>query len=346
MKKKNSDLYKGFTLVEMLIVMAIFMVLFGMGIAAFSGLRNTVLVNENSQNLQQDIRWAQRAAILLKRESDEKWLYGVGIDLRNIAIDGNYTVFKWCSPFNEYADGNNYTSSDFPNYDPEEGSGTLGPSNGNLDSDGDNLPEYYSDETGKCPQTAFSDTPSGELVEIENRASANEVNTDPTEIEFPLDIGLDYGSALSDTSSSSGINNPEWPAFVVFESITGKTFFYNYQGALLNYEADTGAATDPIDVGIAIVVPNHESGVLIKISHDSGKVTSEGVDESRISTFIFFQTPDDDNPPGGSTGGGTDIIIQPPSTSGGGTDGGKEDGSDGGKDSGGSSSGTDFAEEN
>jgi prepilin-type N-terminal cleavage/methylation domain-containing protein len=95
--KKFKDSHAGFTLIELIIVMAIVMLLFGLSWAAFFGLRTTMLLNQSAENIKVNLEYAQRSAMLLTRESGEGWVYGIGVDLRSISENKGYTVFKWCA---------------------------------------------------------------------------------------------------------------------------------------------------------------------------------------------------------------------------------------------------------
>ncbi|MBN2100324.1 type II secretion system protein [Candidatus Dojkabacteria bacterium] len=101
---KNND---GYTLIELLVVMAIISALFLVSWAGFYGLNTTMRLRQASENMKSDIVYAQRAAMLLKRDVGENWVSGIGIDLRdmyNNDDDLRYTLFKWCSSSPNYVD--------------------------------------------------------------------------------------------------------------------------------------------------------------------------------------------------------------------------------------------------
>lgn len=112
-KKRNT--IAGYTLLEMLLVMAIVVVLGAFGVGGFIGVRETMVAKENVEILQQDIRSARLNSMLLEKGSDENWLYGVGIDLESLNSDGEYVFFKWCSPFEDF--GDELTKSELPGWD-------------------------------------------------------------------------------------------------------------------------------------------------------------------------------------------------------------------------------------
>lgn len=101
----------GYSIVEMLVVMAILTVLMSLAWAGFYGMRTSMLVIQNMETLRADIVNAQRSAMLLDRSSGEMWIYGIGVDMSSLDDGSNtYTVFKWCSPdptYQNFDDGAN-----------------------------------------------------------------------------------------------------------------------------------------------------------------------------------------------------------------------------------------------
>lgn len=98
---------KGFSLVELLIVMAIIGTLFLLSWNAFYGLRKTMQLKQVSENMRSELRYTQRSAMFVRRSPNENWVNGVGIDLTGMLDnDGKltYTVFKWCSSSPTYVD--------------------------------------------------------------------------------------------------------------------------------------------------------------------------------------------------------------------------------------------------
>ena len=187
--------YTAFTLLEMLVVMGIMMILMGMTFTSFYGLQDTVKMNEYMLNMEQDIRLVQRASMLLERNTEENWLYGLGIDFSKLEEDGKYITFKWCTPFEDYGDAS--TRSKVPGY--KEGDLTL---------DRAKLP-IGDIETGLC-----------------------------TEVEDTLKILSGYTTELTPPKSTVQYNSNV--RYVVFESVTGRAFFYDAGGNLLNYSIIEG----------------------------------------------------------------------------------------------------------
>ncbi len=175
---------KGFTLVEMLIVMAIAILLMGLGFISVSGLRESYLEHNFTVGLEDDLRYAQRAAMFMERGEGDNWVYGVGIDFRNIESAGTYDIFRWCSEFTDYSDGVEKMSSELP-------------------ANGSKLPfNSASDDAAICKGTE-------KVIPIEGR--------------------------LSSAPYYEGVIIKGNVAIVLFESMTGRAFFYDENGNLLNY---------------------------------------------------------------------------------------------------------------
>ena len=100
--------FKAYSLMEMLVVMSIMIIILGVGITSYMSLAEATRFNEDVASLEHDILLTQRASMLLEKSPDERWLYGIGIDLSQIN-EGQYTFFKWCSEFNDF--GNEKTKA-------------------------------------------------------------------------------------------------------------------------------------------------------------------------------------------------------------------------------------------
>jgi hypothetical protein len=192
-------------------------------------------MNEYMLNMEQDIRSVQRAAMLLQRNTEENWLYGLGIDFSQLDPDGKYIPFKWCTPFPDYGDAS--TRGKVPGY--SEGDGTL---------DGAKLPIPVGDiETGLC--TDFGDT---------------------------LKILPGYTTDLNMPKSTVQFNSSV--RYVVFESVTGRAFFYDSQGILQNYSIVDGQVvieSDPSSVkelDFTITSLGAAAPRTIRVHHLSGRI--------------------------------------------------------------------------
>lgn len=153
--RKSLRRYEGFTLLEVLVVMSIVIILGGLGLYAFGGLRDTLLVNQSFVDIEQNVLQIKQDAMLTQKDADEGWVYGIGIDFRNVDEDGKYSYFKWCSGFDEF--GNPKTRSEIPGYDGESA----------LTSDNGYLPvsNTLNDCTGSIPGIApYSGVETGTLL--------------------------------------------------------------------------------------------------------------------------------------------------------------------------------------
>ena len=270
-KTLNHNFYFGFTLVEILVVMAIIMVLGGLGFSSLSGLQRTVRLNEYTATFEQQISDIQRAAMLLERDSDENWLYGLGIDLTETIgteSDGSFTAFKWCSRHKDY--GSNDTKAKIPNYNLRGAaaldglcigkSGVLAEGTGCLTIEKD-----YS--TASC-----ADITEPKLVLLSGYGTGTEAplsNIEVVKVEpecTPSTSGLDITAAR----------------YILFESVSGRTFFYDSFGNIINYAwgPTDGSLDESCVQDLVIKIKPLDSRAVsstrcIKITKLGGKVTSE-----------------------------------------------------------------------
>ena len=108
--------YKAFTLVEMIVVILVMIILFTIGARTFLSLSRANAVHEATVTITQDIRGAQRSAMMLERNPNERWLYGIGIDFRGITdpVNPSYSIFKYCAEENHFDLDNELHTSDVP----------------------------------------------------------------------------------------------------------------------------------------------------------------------------------------------------------------------------------------
>lgn len=202
-----------------------------MTFGSFNGLQNTIKMNEYMLSLEQDIRAVQRSSMLLERDPDEHWLYGLGIYFSGVEDGtGSYKVFKWCSEYPNY--GSPKTKSELPAYNPEE---LIGGALRNAW-----LPYTDIDSVSKCIEEG--------LVTL----SGYDVSLTPPEVTIATNNNIRY---------------------VVFESISGRAFFYGVSGELINYTSEGILVDDPANFEIAFTPSGTGRIRKITVGHLSGKIT-------------------------------------------------------------------------
>jgi type II secretory pathway pseudopilin PulG len=221
--------YQAFTMVEMLIVMAIIIMLFAMVMTSFSGMQDSITLTDSSYSFEQDVHYAQRSSLFLKREPNERWIYGIGIDLSGLSVDGTYKLFKWCSPFNdfdsnaEYSDGTKDTRmiSEFPSFESLKNLNVdyLGKKNGSIATS-------YTSSTDYCGKCVVNDCRSNEELIRMNDFGDTRIGSNIT-VSY-----LDNNNAVIVPSATSS-------TYLLFESVTGRAFVYGANGLLQNYYQDS-----------------------------------------------------------------------------------------------------------
>ncbi len=206
--------YSAFTLIEMLIVMAIVIVLFAVGISSTTGIMATYSSNNAISTIKDDLRYAQRSAMFLDRDFDENWIYGIGIDFTDIN-NGNYRLFKWCSAEPNYSPDIDEMNTELPSWD---GGTNFEDSNGHLPGTKFNV------EAGSKCQNSYEET-----IEIKRKF------TEATTKQI-----MQSDNIMFSRVSVSGTT----PSYIVYESMTGRAFIYDANGNLLNYDPPSGADDD------------------------------------------------------------------------------------------------------
>lgn len=232
LQKSRVEKYQAFTLLEMLLVLAILSILGSVSISAFSGLQSSVSVNQETENISQDVRNLQRSSILLTRDENERWLYGLGIDFSKYTDTGTYTLFKWCSPYDDY--GATQTESDIPGYDGNSLSST-------------DLP------------TADYSTDCSKGIGLSRLVKYGETYITDMDLH-PRIVSRGY------------YDQPI--AYVLFESISGRAFFYDKSGKLINYDSTTGNLVSS-PVNFVIQLSTNETIKTITVKNLSGKISIE-----------------------------------------------------------------------
>ena len=200
-----------FSLIEMLIVMTVIILLLSMSIIGIRSTRSTIDMTETYASVVSDIRNARTSALLLQRDSEDRWIYGIGIDFGDIA-NNRLNTFKWCAPFFEYGQG--YSDSALPNFDPDQAGGT--PGLGDL-----KIPTAYTADG--CRRTGCDpDNPT---------LACNTITK----------LGGVFGEdEFKNTNVSVNLTGGGNVRFALFEALSGRVFFYDQSGHLINFDS-TGA---------------------------------------------------------------------------------------------------------
>lgn len=231
----------------MLVVMSILIIFMGMSFSSFGGLQNTIKMNEYVLTLEQNVVNIQRAAMLLARGADENWIYGLGIDFSNVKTDGKYRAFKWCSPFEDYGDIT--TKSYIPGFNP---SYTIG--------------------------TALGFGTNGYLPTVTSSTYNYSICNDVGKSSL---VGLSgYETSLTPPSGAINLHtyNGKEIRYVLFESVSGRTFFYDSDGKVINYDLNGNPLPDPINWEVIINPTSGGNTKSIVIENLSGRVTSSNVE--------------------------------------------------------------------
>ncbi len=226
-------------------VISIMLVLMTMSVVVFRSLIDSFSINEVSLTIAQDIRSTQRAAMLLDRESDERWLYGIGIDFSRIKDDREYKIFKWCSPYNYYDEKQTRLIAELPNYTGGDPSGVQLP---------------FLSSLHDCNRGTHGNGDNGLLV-IETKSFKDYDN-----LKFEINTSLPAGQEVR---------------YILFESVSGKAFFYNSNGNLLNYS---------LAVGNEIRLNNPFSRFILKLTPiRSGAPGGREMNVLPVSGRVFFK---------------------------------------------------------
>ncbi len=202
--REKSALYQGYTLAEVLVVLMIVIILGGIGAYSFSGLRDSVLVKQNIEEIKQDLQLVQQKAMLVEKRDGEGWIYGIGIDFTDVS-NGRYTFFKWCSPFTAYGDIR--TRSEILAYDSEQIIGVPTAYGPNA-----KLPLDDWETSGLCNRNAG----------LPDSTIPSYLTIMPGIEEGKIHAGFNI-ALIGDAS------------YVVFETVTGRVFLYDSNGMPVSY---------------------------------------------------------------------------------------------------------------
>jgi prepilin-type N-terminal cleavage/methylation domain-containing protein len=100
-----------FTLIEMLIVIAIAGVLFVISFVLGGRSRETFVASQQTREVLQEIRSSRRRSMLVTKETTEAWVHGVGIEFSQIAQTG-----KWQYKYVKLQHRDGINSSEVVNY--------------------------------------------------------------------------------------------------------------------------------------------------------------------------------------------------------------------------------------
>lgn len=236
----------------MLIVMSILVILGGLSFSAYQNMQVTIRLNEFTNTLEENIRRVQREAMLLKRYPGENWIYGIGIDFSktdNPETWGDYEVFKWCAEETEY--GGARTSSSIPGYGHSYYGGN------------------YIEENGILPST----------IQANKTRCTPEIGESRVALSG-YDIGLapPKGAISFSSAQAIGIGGESEIRYLLFESVTGRAFFYDENKSLIGYSQLSNEEPEIIVAGVpsfSISISPNSTGVQkqLTIQPFSGKVT-------------------------------------------------------------------------
>lgn len=247
---KRRKIFLGYTLLEMLIVMAIFIILAGLGVGGYIGTRETMMARENVQTVLQNVRSARLKAMLFKKGSEEYWIYGIGIDFYSMSqsAQGDRTYFKWCSPFKNF--GNDITKSEILGWDSSKPIGYV--TSQEIDAE-DTLPEIpdnledpidlpidpgeiYNPPSYEDPQPP-SDVLGVSTYEYKNGYLPLSITSSCQEGATSLTYtGGDVVNEILDSGGEFHLISEA--KYLVFEAVTGRAFLYDSEGKPLNYLSD------------------------------------------------------------------------------------------------------------
>jgi|GEM_PF-714934 len=263
--RKGIKRLSGYTLIEMLLVMAIIIILGSFGIGSYVGFRETMTAKENVETIKQDIQLTRQRAMNIKKGDDTNWLYGIGIDFRPYINpnqeDQRYIFFKWCSAFGEFGDP--LTKGSLPGFVDGQNIGAKISDTRDINGCAG---DYLNGVLPRCySETCISDYPS--LVEITGDSS-----------DLLADLDMDQVEILRTLGST--------PAFIFFEAITGRAIIYGENGYPINYELNNGQYTSSAEIPLDIALTRKRSSKfdLITIYPLSGAVVHHVYSEKDVSS--------------------------------------------------------------
>lgn len=291
--KKEKKNYKGFTLVEMLLVMGISIILSAVGYNSFLSIRESSIARENVELIIQDIESTKLKAMNMESGKDATWIYGFGIDFteaNDLDDIGDYTFLKWCSPVEEYGESfstyGEVTKNILPNLstttDFNELINDYPLCNTNDSYRNGRIPTCYYNSNECLPQRV-------------GLIRTNEISTLLDREKDQMEILPNYNTGL-----------PSYPLFLFFESLTGRAIIYNDDGLPQSYvESVDGVifnGDNVVPLDIVLHRKRSDKFDLITVYPNSGEVihhvydkipTGGGHCESLYNILEFFQVDGD-----------------------------------------------------
>lgn len=286
--KKEEENYKGFTLVELLLVMGISIILSAVGYNGFLSIRESFTARENVELIIQDIESTKLKAMNMESGKDATWIYGFGIDFteaNDLDDMGDYTFFKWCSPVEEYGATflgyGKVTENILPNLSTTK----------DLDELINDYPLCNTNgpyQNGRIPTCYYLEEC---ILERTGLIKTNEFTTLLDREKNQMEILPNYNTGL-----------PSYPLFLVFESLTGRAIIYNDNGLPQGYaESADGVVfnrNDIVPLDIVLHRKRSDKFDLITVYPNSGEVihhvydkipTGGGHCDGSYNALEFFQ---------------------------------------------------------
>ncbi len=233
MKKKDKYL-KGFSMVEMLIVMGIFIILSVVGFNGFLSIRESFIARENVELIIQDIESTKLKAMNMEGGRDATWIYGFGIDFRfadDLLEDDNYNLYKWCSPVEDFNDSLTW---DDQSYNIAEGPIPSYFTNIDINEDITTPPFGFCDGYGIPPIYSNSAIPFQGETWGGYCSSCKQGYTGIVRIRDESMTLLDREQGQMEILDNDSDPSND-PGYLFFESLTGRAIIYSSFNKILNY---------------------------------------------------------------------------------------------------------------
>ncbi len=291
--KKKVKYINGFTLVEMLIVMGIFIILTVIGFNGFLSIRESFIARENVELIIQDIESTKLKAMNMEGGKDETWIYGFGIDFRfadELSEDNDYNLYKWCSPVKDFNDSLTWNSQ---SYNIAEGPIPSYFTNKEINEDIANPPFGFCD--GTYPLSYSNSTiPYKPSSKGGYCSSCKEGYTGIVRIREESMTLLDREKGQMEILDND-VDSTNNPGFLFFESLTGRAIIYSKFNNVLNYTYTgdeivfDGDSFTPLDIVLHRKRSNKFD--LITVYPNSGEVIHHVYDKNESSPVDGYCNP-------------------------------------------------------